>query len=240
MSQETSTEQRIRLANLKAKQKFEGHVVRIELYGAFIDFGAEKDGLVHISQISKTRINKVTDVINQGDTVTVWIKEVDAQQGRIGLTMIEPPERTMSDLKPDMIVNGTVTKLAPYGAFVNIGVGRDGLIHISEMAEGHINQPSDVVQEGQEIQVRIVKVNRKKRQIELSLKRLEEQDIQIDVNEDEEEPMTAMELAWRSAMESQGHSLKVETRHKGRRRRKGDIRRQRAAIIARTLNARKD
>jgi ribosomal protein S1 len=234
MSQE---KQAIKLIDLEPKQKFEGTVTRLELYGAFVDFGAEKDGLVHISQVSETRINKVADALSEGDNVSVWIKEVDAEQGRIGLTMIEPPERTMDDLKPDMIVTGKVTKLAPYGAFVDIGVGRDGLVHISEMAEGRIGQPSDVVKEGEEIQVRVVKVNRKKRQIELSLQGLEPVEHISGDDEPEEEVMTAMELAWRNAMESQGHSLKVATRHKGRRRKKDEIRRQQAAIIARTLGS---
>jgi ribosomal protein S1 len=236
MSQENQV---IKLHDLEPKQKFEGTVTRLELYGAFVDFGAEKEGLVHISQVSETRINKVADALSEGDNVSVWIQEVDAGQGRVGLTMIEPPLRTMDELKPDMIVAGKVTKLAPYGAFVDIGVGRDGLVHISEMAEGRIGQPSDVVKEGEEIQVRIVKVNRKKRQIELSLQGLNAAEEILD-DDDQEETMTAMELAWRNAMESQGHSLKVATRHKGRRRRKDEIRRQQAAIIARTLGSKKD
>ena len=235
MSQEKNV---VTLDALEPKQKFEGTVVRAELYGAFVDFGAERDGLIHISQISETRINKVADVLKEGDSVTVWIQNIDLEQGRVGLTMLEPPERTMDDLKPDLILTGKVTKLAPYGAFVDVGVGRDGLIHISEMAEGRVGQPSDVVKEGQEIQVRIVKVNRKKRQIELSLQGLEPVE-QVQV-EEEEETMTAMELAWRNAMENQGHSLKVATRHKGRRRKKDEIRRQQASIIARTLGSKKD
>jgi transcriptional accessory protein Tex/SPT6 len=211
------------------------------LYGAFVSFGAERDGLVHISQISETRINKVADVLNQGDAVTVWIQEIDLEQGRVGLTMVEPPERTMDELKPDMVVTGKVTKLAPYGAFVDIGVGRDGLVHISEMAQGRVDRPSDVVHEGEEVQVRIVKVNRKKRQIELSLQGLDSMETFQDDDQDEEVAMTAMELAWRDAMESQGHSLQVATRHKGgRRRKKDEIRRQQAAIIARTLGSKKE
>jgi len=241
MAEEKNTQPRISLSNLEPGQQFEGTVKRIELYGAFVDFGAERDGLVHISQLSESRVNNVTDVINEGDTITVWIQQVDPEQGRIGLTMVEPPERTLDDLKPDMILNGTVTKLAPYGAFVNVGVGRDGLVHISEMAEGRIGHPSDIVQEGEEIQVRVVKINRRKRQIELSLKNLEaDQEGEMDLGEEEDfEPLTAMELAWRDAMEQQGHSLQVSTHHRGHRRKKSDIRRQQAEIIARTLNTRK-
>ena len=239
MSEEARNEQRISLADLQPKQKFEGQVVRVELFGAFVDFGAEKDGLVHISQISASRINNVTDAVKEGDAVTVWVKDIDLEQGRIGLTMIEPPERTMDDLKPGMVLTGTVAKLTPYGAFVSIGVERDGLLHISEMAEGRIDKPSDVLQEGEEVQVRVVKVNQKKRQIELSLRGISEES-QEEEQEQEAESLTAMELAWRNAMEKQGLSLQVSSRHKGRRRGKDEIRRQQAAIIARTLNTRQE
>jgi ribosomal protein S1 len=166
---ETVTDPKLVLADLQPKMKFEGKVTKIELFGAFVDIGAEKDGLIHISQISESQVNRVADVLQEGDAVTVWVNSVDPEQGRFGLTMIEPPERTMSELKPDLILTGKVTKLAPYGAFVDIGVERDGLIHISEMADGRIEKPSEVVQEGAEIQVRVVKVNRKRRRIELSL-----------------------------------------------------------------------
>jgi small subunit ribosomal protein S1 len=239
-TEETNMEQRTRLDDLEPKQKFEGKVVQIELYGAFVDFGAEKDGLIHISQINESPVNKVTDFVNKGDTVTVWVKKVDPEQGRIMLTMIEPPEHTIADLKPDMVLTGTVTKLVPYGAFVDIGVERDGLVHISEMAEGRIGRPSDVVHQGDEIQVKVVQVNRRKRQIELSMRGLSDEKEEARDPEDEIEPMTAMELAWRDAMERQGHPLEVPTRHGGRRRRKEEIRRRQAEIIARTLNSRKD
>ena len=236
MSEATETKQRLALADLTPKMKFEGKVVKTELFGAFIDVGAEKDGLVHISQVSHERVNRVTDVLNEGDTVTVWVQNVDSEQGRLGLTMIEPPERTISELKPEQVLAGTVTKLAPYGAFVDIGVGRDGLVHISEMSEGHISKPADVVQEGAEIQVRVVKIDRKKRRIELSLLDISTGDDQVETDEDgEESPPTAMELAWQDAMKSEGMSLDVPTRKQGKRQKKADIRRQQAAIIARTL-----
>ena len=67
--------------------KFEGHVTRIELFGAFVDIGAERDGLVHVSQISEQRVNRVADVLKDGDPVTVWVQRVDPEQGRISLTM---------------------------------------------------------------------------------------------------------------------------------------------------------
>jgi ribosomal protein S1 len=239
MSDAVETKERLSLSDLEPKAKFEGRVTSTELFGAFVDIGAERDGLVHISQISEERVNRVADVLQEGDEVTVWIRGVDLDQGRLALTMIEPPERTMDDLEPEQIVPGTVTKLTPYGAFVVIGVGRDGLVHISEMSEEHIAKPSDVLQVGDQIDVRIVKVNQRRRRIELSLLGTQEDGAEgIFEDEDQEPALTAMELAWRNAMEQQG--IKVPTKSKGRRQRKADMRRAQASIIARTLQTKKD
>lgn len=228
---------RISLADLSPKMKFEGEVKAVELYGAFVDFGAEKDGLVHISQIRESAVSRVADVLQEGDQVTVWVHQVDPEQGRIALTMIEPPERTIEELEPDQILTGKVTKLVPYGAFVDIGVEREGLIHISEMSEGFVGKPSDVMQVGAEIEVRVVKVNQQKRRIELSLLNTADEQPEAPQEEDQEESLTAMGLALQNAMQRQGMSIDVPTRRKGRRRRRSDIRREQASIIARTLNA---
>jgi small subunit ribosomal protein S1 len=133
-----------------------------------------------------------------------------------------------------------VTKLAPYGAFVDIGVERDGLVHISEMSEGHIGRPDEVAQVGDEIVVRVIKVSKSRRRIELSMLGIPGDEGEAIDEEGEEPALTAMELAWRDAMQREGMSLNVSTHKKGRRRRKSDIRRQQAAIIARTLNAQEE
>ena len=232
---------RVSLADLAPKMKFEGAVKAVELYGAFVDFGAERDGLVHISQISENTVSRVADVLQEGDKVTVWVRQVDPEQGRVALTMIEPPERTIKDLEPDQVLSGTVTKLVPYGAFVDIGVEREGLIHISEMSNGFVGKPSDVMEVGAEIEVRVVKVNQKRRRIELSLlNTTEERQGDILEEEDEGESLTALGMALQNAMQREGMSIDVPTRRKGRRRRKADIRREQASIIARTLNSKKD
>jgi small subunit ribosomal protein S1 len=235
MAEATETRKRLALSELEPKMRLEGTVTNIELYGAFVDIGAEKDGLVHISQISETQVNRVADVLNEGQSVTVWVRNVELDQGRISLTMIEPPEHSISDLEAEQVVTGKVTKITPYGAFVDIGAERDGLVHISEMAEGRIDRPSDVVQEGEEIQVRVVKVNRKRHRIELSMLNIREDEGQPQLEEGEEASLTAMELAWQNAMEREGMSLSVPKQKKGRRQHKAEIRRQQAAIIARTL-----
>jgi transcriptional accessory protein Tex/SPT6 len=240
MSEAVKQEERLNVRNLKPKMKLEGQVTNIELFGAFVDVGAEADGLVHISQISENTVNRVADALSPGDEITVWVRKVDAENGRIDLTMIEPPERTIEDLHTDQVTKGKVTKLAAYGAFVDIGVERDGLIHISEMSDGFVGKPSDVMNVGDEIEVRVVKVDRQRRRIELSLLDLPgaEQDDEPE-EEDAEETLTAMELAWQDAMERQGTSIKVPVRKQGKRRRKSDIRREQASIIARTLQSKK-
>ncbi len=233
MSDSSEVKQSLSIFDLKPRMRLEGRVTRVELFGAFIDFGAEHEGLVHISQLGQ-KVNRVSDVLSVGDEVTVWVQSVEPEQGRISLTMIKPPDHPIAELKPDMILCGTVTRLTPYGAFVDIGAERDGLVHISEMAEGRIEKPEDVVQEGEQITVRVLRVNRKKRRIELSLRGLPGEE---DEEEEEEEPMTAMELAWRNAMERRGVRLSISASRRGRRRKRSDIRRQQAAIIARTLQA---
>jgi ribosomal protein S1 len=241
MAEALEQTERVSLGDLEPKMKFEGQVKAVELYGAFVDFGAERDGLVHISQISEDTVSRVADVLQEGDEVTVWVRRVDPEQGRISLTMIEPPERTIKELEPDQVLTGTVTKLVPYGAFVDIGVEREGLIHISEMSDGFVGKPSDVMEVGDEIEVRVVKVNQKRRRIELSLLNIGGEEEVPDVEEEDEgETLTAMGLALQSAMEQQGMSIDVPKRRKGRRRRKSDIRREQASIIARTLNKKKD
>lgn len=232
---EVGTSERLDLIDLKPKMRLEGTVTKIELFGAFVDVGAEKDGLVHVSQLRKERINRVADVLHEGEAVSVWVQRVDPEQGRISLTMIEPPERTMGDLKPDQVITGTVTKLAPYGAFVDIGVERDGLVHISEMAEGRIERPDDAAKVGDEIEVRVIQVNHQKRRIELSMLGVAEKVVEVDEDEEGESTLTAMEVAWQTAMNREGMSLNVSTHKKGRQRRRSDIRRQQASIIARTL-----
>jgi ribosomal protein S1 len=237
---ETQANERLDLIDLQPKTKVEGRVTKVELFGAFVDIGAQRDGLVHISQIREEHVNRVADVLKEGDEVTVWIQRVDPEQGRIGLTMIEPPERTIDELKPDQVINGTVTRLAPYGAFVDIGVERDGLVHISEMAEGRIERPEDVTKVGDEVEVRVLNVNHKRRRIELSMIGTETVEEAYKDEDDGEAALTAMELAWQQAMQREGVSLDVPPNKQGRRRRKADRRQQQASIIARTLRDQRD
>ncbi len=157
---------------LAVGQEVEGVVKRVTDFGAFVDIGVGRDGLVHVSEMSTGRITKPSDVVSQGDKVRVWIKELDREKNRISLSMIAPGTLTMRDLEEGMIVTGKVTRLERYGAFVDIGVGREGMLHVKEMGHGYVQKPEDVVQVGQDLQVQIVGVDRRRGRIDLSIKEL--------------------------------------------------------------------
>jgi len=195
-TEETSEKRPTSIRDLKPKMRLTGRVTRVGLSGAFVDIGLNHEGWLHISQLNPQPVNRVSDILEEGDEITVWVKRVDRARKRVSLTMIEPPERTFRDLKPGMIVGGKVTRLAPFGAFVDIGVGRDGLVHISELAPGYVDDPSQIVSVGEEVEVKVLNVDPRRRQIELSIK-----DIPIDEVTEEEEPIpTLMQLAFQEAL----------------------------------------
>lgn len=162
------------IADLKPKMKLTGKVKRIELYGAFIDLGFDATALVHISKLGNEQVNRVSDVLNEGDEVTVWVEKVDPERGQVMLTMVAPLAVDWSDLEVGGAYKGTVTRLENFGAFVNIGAEREGLVHISELSHDYVKQPSDVVKVGDEVEVKVLGFNRRKRRIDLSMKALVE------------------------------------------------------------------
>jgi small subunit ribosomal protein S1 len=164
----------IDLADLKRKTQLTGTVLKTALAGALVDVGLEVPGVIHISQLQEEPTNRVEDVVKVGQTVTVWVKRVDAKKKRIDLTMIEPLELEWREITKGLTAKGKVTKTEKYGAFVDIGAERPGLVHISEMTHGYIKSPTDIVKEGDEVEVQVLEVNRRKKQIKLSMKALEE------------------------------------------------------------------
>jgi transcriptional accessory protein Tex/SPT6 len=158
--------------NLESRQELAGKVKNITPFGAFIDLGLPQDGLVHISELARKKVEKVEDVVNVGDEVTVWVKKVDRKRGRISLTMIKPVSLRIRDIEDDSELEGVVTRLEPYGAFVDIDSERDGLVHISQITHGYIKHPEESLEVGQKINVKVLKVNKKKRQVDLSIKAL--------------------------------------------------------------------
>jgi small subunit ribosomal protein S1 len=224
-------------ADLKPGLKTEGKIVRLEKFGAFVDLGAATDGLVHISEMGQGRVNSPSDVVSEGDVITVWIKDVDRKSRRISLSMLEPPEVDIRALEPDTVLTGTVVRLESFGAFVDIGAGRDGMIHVSEMGRGYVGDPSEIMSVGDEVQVRVIEVDPRRGRISLSMKDLPTTDYQMD--DEVEEIPSSMELALRLAMEQEG--LPMPSSKESKRRRRREKRRQRQLqddIIERTLYGR--
>lgn len=191
----------ISLKDLQPNQELTGRVTRTELYGAFVDVGAEKEGLVHISMLKKGQVNRVEDVVEPGKEVNVWVHRVDINAERLELTMIRPVDLKWKDIKPGMHLKGTVVRLENFGAFVEVGAERPGLVHVSEMSTDYVKSPSNVVSVGDEVEVAVLDVDRKKRQIRLSMKAMDEQEMVEEDAEPEIPQATAMEVALRRALE---------------------------------------
>lgn len=207
---------------LEPKTKLNGKILKTTLAGALVDIGQSLPGVLHISQISETPVNKVEDVLKEGQEVTVWVKRV--RKDRIELTIIEPLAYDWKELKADMVVKGKVTRLETYGAFVDFGAERPGLIHVSELAHGYVKTAGDVVKPGDEVEAKVLDVDRRKRQIRLSIKALQEIPVEEETYEPErkgkskrkgkkeetfeieeevsnEPQYTAMQVAWQQALD---------------------------------------
>lgn len=159
---------------LLPKTHFLGKILKVGLAGALVDIGQERPGALHISQIvaeDGQLFKRVEDVLQPGKEIDVWVRRT--REDRVELTMIKPLDLDWRDIKLGMTVKGKVVRLEKFGAFVEIGAERPGLVHISEMAHGFVRQPSDVVQEGDEIEAQVIDVNRRKRQIKLSMKAIQ-------------------------------------------------------------------
>ena len=181
-----------------------GTVTHVTLYGAIIDMGEGQSGLLHLSQLGHTDFRNVEDVISAGQTYEAYVLKVDPKTGLVALTTVKPPELPWDAVKIGESYKGTVVRLEKFGAFVDIGAERPGMVHISEMTNSYVKSPEDVVKVGDEVEVRVMKVNRKKRQIDLSMKpgKTEVQEAyqqQQAVQESTEPVPTAMEMALRRA-----------------------------------------
>ncbi len=195
-SKETAAQ--LRLTDLKPKMHLTGRVTKLELFGAFVDVGMEREGLVHISMLKKGHVNRVEDIVNVGDEVDVWVHKIDPNAGRLELTMIAPVALEWGEIQVGMRTTGKVVRLEKFGAFVDIGAERSGLVHVSEMSDGYVSDPSEIIHVGDEVDVKIVEIDRKKRQIRLTMK--EDPMAEIEELEPEEAPPTAMEYALRKAL----------------------------------------
>lgn len=165
------------LQSLEPGQVIEGTVQRLTSFGAFVDIGGV-DGLVHISQLAHEHVEKASDVVKEGDKVKVEVLSVDLDNERISLSrkaVLPGPWENISDkVKKGEVVEGTVKRLADFGAFVELFPGVEGLVHISEIANRHIAKPSEVLSTGQKVDVKVLDVNEGEGRISLSIKELEE------------------------------------------------------------------
>src|SRR5580765_1222947 len=176
--EETQREQRDEfLTNLKPGEVRKGTVSSVVNFGAFVDLGG-MDGLVHVSELSWKHVDHPSSVVQVGDEVTVQVLDVDLSRERISLslkaTQQDPWQEFATGHQVGELVYGRVTKLVPFGAFVQVGEGMEGLVHISEMAVHHVEAPEQVVTPGEELWVKIIDVDLDRRRISLSIKQAAE------------------------------------------------------------------
>jgi small subunit ribosomal protein S1 len=170
------------LGRLQPGMVVEGKISNIVDFGAFVDLEGI-DGLIHISELSWSHVNHPSEVLSVGETVRVKVLDIDRERQRISLglkqTQEDPWRRVLDEYKPGDALQGKVTKVVAFGAFVEIVPGVEGLVHISELAEHHVENPSEVVSPGDEVWVRILEIDESRRRISLSIKRAESQNLPL-------------------------------------------------------------
>ncbi|WP_062198292.1 30S ribosomal protein S1 [Massilibacterium senegalense] len=166
------------LQAIEVGQVTEGKVQRLTDFGAFVDIGGI-DGLVHISEMAHYHVEKPEEVVQEGDTVQVKVLKVDVENERVSLSIKEtqpgPWETVGAEVKQGDIVEGTVARLVSFGAFVEIKPGVEGLVHISQLANRHVQSPSEVLKEGQTVKAKVLEVHPEEKRISLSIRALEEE-----------------------------------------------------------------
>lgn len=165
------------LQSLEVGSVLDGKVQRLTDFGAFVDIGGI-DGLVHISQLSHSHVEKPSDVVEEGQEVKVKVLSVDRDNERISLSIKDTLPELWSQIgekvKPGDVLEGTVQRLVSFGAFVEILPGVEGLVHISQISNKHIGTPHEVLEEGQTVKVKVLDVNENEERISLSMRELEE------------------------------------------------------------------
>ena len=168
------------LGRLEPGQVVEGKISNIVDFGAFVDLDGI-DGLIHISELSWSHVNHPSEVVAIGDTVRIKVLDIDRDRQRISLglkqTQEDPWQRVISTHRPGDVLEGQVTKVVAFGAFVEILPGVEGLVHISELADHHVENPSEVVEPGTSLNVKILEIDEERRRLSLSIKRVEGQNM---------------------------------------------------------------
>lgn len=165
------------MSKLAEGEVIEGKVARLTNFGAFIDLGGV-DGLVHVSEISYSRVNRPADALKVGEEVKAKVLSVDEEKGRISLsikqTLPEPWEEVATKVAEGDVLEGTVKRLTEFGAFVEVFPGVEGLVHISQISHKHIATPADVLKSGEEVKVKVLNLEPANHRLALSIKALEE------------------------------------------------------------------
>jgi len=166
------------LDRLQPGQVVEGKISNIVDFGAFVDLDGI-DGLIHISELSWSHVNHPSEILSIGDPVTVKVLDIDRDRQRISLglkqTQEDPWQRVVDTYNVGDELEGTVTKVVTFGAFVEILDGVEGLVHISELAQHHVESPRELIQPGDQVRVKILEIDSERRRLSLSIKRVEGQ-----------------------------------------------------------------
>ncbi len=172
------------LDNIEVGQVLKGKVTSIKNFGAFVNIDGV-EGLIHISEVSWDRIDKVEDVLTVGDEIEVFVLGIDKDEQKVSLGLkqltADPWETVIETYPLGEIVKGTINRLATYGAFVKLGKGLEGLIHISELSHEHVKSVEDVVKVGQEVTVKVLRIIPEQQKIGLSLKQTQEAPAPVEV-----------------------------------------------------------
>jgi small subunit ribosomal protein S1 len=156
----------------------EGQISNIVDFGAFVDLDGI-DGLIHISELSWSHVNHPSEILSIGDTVQVKVLDIDRDRQRISLglkqTQEDPWQRVVDTYNVGDELEGKVTKVVAFGAFVEILEGVEGLVHISELAQHHVENPREIIQPGDDVKVKILEIDSERRRLSLSIKRVEGQ-----------------------------------------------------------------
>ncbi|MBI5650989.1 MAG: S1 RNA-binding domain-containing protein [Chloroflexi bacterium] len=180
------TQKEVVLTELKEGDARTGTVTSVADFGVFVDLGGV-DGMIHLSELSWTKINHPKDLVQVGDKVQVQVLSVDRDRERIALSLKrlrpEPWTTVEQRYQVGQLVNGTITKLASFGAFARLDDNIEGLIHISELADRRIQHPKEIVKEGDALTLRVVRIDATRRRLGLSLKKVADENFSGDVTD---------------------------------------------------------
>ncbi|HEX9313624.1 MAG TPA: 30S ribosomal protein S1 [Actinomycetota bacterium] len=171
------------LESLRKGERRHGTVSSIVNFGAFVDIGGGVDGLVHVSELSWKHVDHPSEIVSVGQEVDVEVLDVDLDRERVSLslkaTQEDPWREFERKYQAGEVISGQITKLVPFGAFVRVADGIEGLVHISELSNEHVDSPEQVVQVGDQVRVKVVDVDVSRRRISLSIKRVSEDELAL-------------------------------------------------------------